>query len=74
MPWMDLETVKLSEVRQKKRNIWYHLYVKSLLKNDTNELIYPRDSHTHTHTHTHKKQLTNLKNELMVTGRSGLEG
>ena len=66
---MDLETVKLSEVRQKKRNIWYHLYVKSLLKNDTDELIYPRDSHTHTHT-----QLTNLKNELMVTGRSGLEG
>ena len=48
MPWIDLETVKLSEVRQKKRNIWYHLYVKSLLKNDTNE--------------------------LMVTGRSGLEG
>ena len=54
---MDLETVKLSEVRQKKRNRWYHLYVKYLLKNDTNALIYPRDSHTHTHTHTNNSQI-----------------
>ena len=27
-PWMDLEIVILSEVRQRKANImWYHLYV-----------------------------------------------
>ena len=36
--------------------------------------LFNQETHTHTHTHTHTKQLTNLKNELMVTGRSGLEG
>ena len=39
MPWMDLEIIKLSEVRQRQTNIiWYHLY--GNLKYDTNELIY----------------------------------
>ena len=39
MPSVDLEMIKLSEVRQRKTNIiWYHLY--GNLKYDTNELIY----------------------------------
>ena len=37
--WMDLEIIILSEVRLRKTNIWYHLYVESK-KNDTNKLIY----------------------------------
>ena len=27
--WMDLEIIILSEVRQRKRNIWYHSYIES---------------------------------------------
>ena len=27
--WMDLQIIKLSEVSQRKTNIWYHLYVES---------------------------------------------
>ena len=27
--WMDLEIITLSEVRQKKTNIWYHSYAES---------------------------------------------
>ena len=38
--WMDFEIIILSEViRQRKTDIWYHLYVESK-KRDTNELIY----------------------------------
>ena len=52
--WMDLETVILSEVSHRRRNIvWHSLYVESK-KNDANELMYKieRDS--------------DLENELMV--------
>ena len=37
--WMDLEIITLSEVRQKKTNIWYHSYAESISLNDINELI-----------------------------------
>ena len=36
--WMDLEVIILSEVRQRKTHIIYHLC--GILKNGTNELIY----------------------------------
>ena len=39
--WLHVETVILSKVSQTRTNtIWYPLYVKSVNKNDTNELIY----------------------------------
>ena len=45
MDWMDLE----SEVSQSKTNtIWYHLYVESLKKNGTNELIYKTETDSQT--------------------------
>ena len=64
--WMDLEIIILSEVRQRNTNIiWYHLYVESKKKNDTNELIYKTEMDSHTH----------RKQKLMVTkgerGRGG---
>ena len=38
---MDLEVIILSEVSQTKTNIiWHHLYVESIKKNDSDELIY----------------------------------
>ena len=37
--WVDLEIITLSEVRQRKTNIWYHSYVESISLNDINELI-----------------------------------
>ena len=34
--WMKLEDIKLSEINQKKSNTaWYHLYMKSKKKNQT---------------------------------------
>ena len=36
---MDPEIIILSEISQRRTNIWYRLYVESK-KNDTNELIY----------------------------------
>ena len=43
---MDLETVILSEVSQRKTNIkWCHLYVASK-QNDTNETIYKTETET----------------------------
>ena len=41
--WMDLDVIILSEVRQRKTNVRYDLYVE-FLKNDTNEFIYKTDS------------------------------
>ena len=37
--WTDLNVIILSEVNQRKMNIWFDLYVDSK-KNNTNELIY----------------------------------
>ena len=54
MPWMDLDIIKLSKVRQRKANIiWYHLY--GNLKYDTNELIYKTEIDS------------DIENKLMVT-------
>ena len=44
---MDLEKIKLSEVSQKKINIWYHLHMESK-KNYTNELIYKIETDSQT--------------------------
>ena len=42
---MDLEIIMLREVRQRKTNIlWYHSYVESNIKNDTNEVIYKTET------------------------------
>ena len=41
--WMDLDVIILSEVRQRKTNVWYDLHVE-FFKNDTNEFIYKTDS------------------------------
>ena len=42
--WMDLKIILQSEISQTKTNIiQYHVYVKSK-KNDTNELIYKRET------------------------------
>ena len=44
--WMNLEIIILCEVSQRKANIiWYHLYVETNSKNDTNELIYKIETH-----------------------------
>ena len=55
--WMDLESIRLSEVIQRKTNImWYHLYVKS--KNDErNELTNKteRDSQTSKQTYGYQR-------------------
>ena len=40
--WMDLEIIILSEVSQRKTNI-YIIYLWNLKKNDTNELIYKKE-------------------------------
>ena len=45
--WMDLEIIILSEVRQRKTNIIYHLYVESK-KNDTDELTYKTETDSQT--------------------------
>ena len=45
--WMELEIIILSEVRQRKTNIWYHLHVESK-KNDTNEFIYKTETDSQT--------------------------
>ena len=45
--WMELEIIILSEVRQRKTNIWYHLHVESK-KNDTNGFIYKTETDSQT--------------------------
>ena len=55
--WKDLEK---SKVRQRKTNIWYHLYVNSKKKKDKNELIYRRETDSQT-----------LKTNLGLTKRTG---
>ena len=30
--WIELEIITLTEVRQRKTNVWYHIYVESILK------------------------------------------
>ena len=45
--WMDLEIIIISEVRQRKTNIIYHLYVESK-RNYTNGLIYKRGADSQT--------------------------
>ena len=53
--WTDLEIIILSEVRDRKANIlWYHLYMESKKKKNTNEVIY-------------KIRLTDIENKLIVT-------
>ena len=43
--WMGLETVKLNEVRE--GELLYDIpYIQNLKRNDTNELIKQKDSHT----------------------------
>ena len=44
--YMDLEIITLSEVNQRKTNIWYHLYLES--KMITNELIYKIETDSQT--------------------------
>ena len=52
---MDLDIIILSEVSQTKTNvIWYYLYAESK-ENDTNKLIYKRDTDSQ------------LENEFMIT-------
>ena len=47
-PWMDIETVILSELSQKEKEI-YHLYVESKKKkNETHELIYKTETGSQT--------------------------
>ena len=50
--WMDLQITILSEVRQRKANIWYHLYVESKKRY---KRIYLQN------------KLTDIENKLMVT-------
>ena len=45
--WTDLEIVILSEVRHRKTDIMYHLYVEPKKKKDTNELIYKTEIELH---------------------------
>ena len=43
--WINLEILRLSEVRQRKTNIIYHLYVEGKKKKkNTNELIYKTET------------------------------
>ena len=46
-PWMDLETVILNDVSQRKKYSLI-LLICGTLKNDTNELIYKTETHLHT--------------------------
>ena len=54
--WKGLETVMLSEVSQTEKEKYDIVYMQNLKRNDTNELIYKTET------------LTDLENELMVTG------
>ena len=60
--WMDLEIVILSEVRQRKTNIIYALYVESK-KNCTNELYLQNRS-----------RVTDVENKVMVACIGGGKG
>ena len=60
--WMDLETVILSEVRQRKTNMVSLIY--GILKNNTNELIYK----TEMDSQTSKTKLMVTKGERLVGG------
>ena len=45
--WMDLETVTISQVRQRKTNIiWYYIHVES--KYGTTELVYKTETDSQT--------------------------
>ena len=44
--WLDSKIIKLSQVRQRKTNVMYRLYVES--KNNTNELIYKTETDSQT--------------------------
>ena len=57
---MDLEIIILSEVRERKTNIWYRLYV-GMKKKDTNELIYKTEPDSE------------KENKLVVTKEEGVE-
>ena len=60
--WMDLESIRLSEVIQRKTNImWYHLYVKSKMMREMNLLTKQKETHK-------------LQNKLMVTKGEKWEG
>ena len=50
--WMDLHLIMLSEVRQRKTNIWYHLYMTSKIKYKWTYLW---------------NRLTDIENKLIVT-------
>ena len=45
--WMDLRVVILSEVRKRKTNIWYHLYVEPKISHET-FYLQQRKRHTDT--------------------------
>ena len=67
--WMDLEIIILSEVRQRKTIIIYHLYVESK-KNDTNQLIYK----TETDSWTSKTHFQLPKGNMVVRDKLGVWG
>ena len=59
--WMDLEIVILSELSHREREISYDIaYMLNLKRNDTNERYLQN-----------RNRLTDLENELMVTGGKG---
>ena len=63
--WMNLDTVTMSEVKERQIIIWYHLYVESKKKkrkNGTNEPIYKTEI------------VTDVENKLMATKGKGAKG
>ena len=54
--WMNLEIIILSELRQRKTNIWYHSYVESNLKK-WYKWIYLQN----------RNRLIGIQNKLMVS-------
>ena len=46
--WMDLEILILSEVSQRKRNIYDVTYTQNLKRNDTDEHIYKTETDSQT--------------------------
>ena len=63
--WMDLEIIILSEVSQTEMHKYHMIsFISGILKNDTNELIYKRETGSQT-------QKTNL---CLPKGQGGWEG
>ena len=60
--WTDLEIIILNEVRHRKTNIWYHLYVES------NKMIQVSLFTKQKQTHEHRKQTYGYQREK-VGGR-----